>query len=124
MGEFLVFEALFLVVFLENLQFRQVLVSDIGGGFCSLEVVNGVLYFLVLLILVDDWGFTLTVVVGIVFLGNYLGVATVVVVINYSSLFVLPWEGTDKVIGQMISVLLLDMVDALNVYVWYWVNEL
>ena len=54
MGEFLVFEALFLVVFLENLQFGQVLVSDIGGGFGSLEVVNGVLHFLVLLILVDD----------------------------------------------------------------------
>ncbi len=104
MGEFLVFEALFLVVFLEKLQFGQVLVLEIGGGFGSLEVVNGVLHFLVLLILVDDWGFSLTVVVGVVFLGDYLGVAIVVVVVNYSSLFGLPWEGTDKVIGQMISV--------------------
>ena len=54
MGELFIFVALFLVVFFEELKFGQVLVSEIGGGFGSLEVVDGVLDLLVLLVLVDD----------------------------------------------------------------------
>lgn len=41
-------------MFFEELKFGQVLVSEIGGGFGSLEVVDGVLDLLVLLVLVDD----------------------------------------------------------------------
>ena len=59
MGELFIFVGLFLVVFFEELKFGQVYVSEIGGGFGSLEVVDGVLDLLVLLVLVDDWGFAI-----------------------------------------------------------------